>query len=93
MPAVHQSKSLLPPSPSGLAGPSLGPAMNPSIDIESPVTTLPTSLSNLVLSFVVTGGTVRFVTARQCGSRQGVRHPSLDRGRAGTSGAMIPQGR
>ena len=43
LPAVHHSKRRPPPSPSGLSGPSLGPAMNPSIDIESATTTLPTT--------------------------------------------------
>src|SRR5215208_5684535 len=43
-PLEYQSKSLIPPSPSGCSGTSLGPAMNPSSDIVSPEVTLPMSL-------------------------------------------------
>src|ERR1035441_6495516 len=54
-PADHQSNSLPPPSPSGLPGPSLGPAMKPSSDIESPTTTLPIAASSLVGFVIETG--------------------------------------
>jgi hypothetical protein len=40
-PPEYQAKSRSPPSPSGDSGPSFGPAMKPSSDIESPVETLP----------------------------------------------------
>src|SRR5215218_5672633 len=42
-PLEYQSKSRIPPSPSGCSGPSFGPAMNPSSDIVSPEVTMPTS--------------------------------------------------
>jgi hypothetical protein len=41
-------KSPAPASPSGLPGPSLGPAMKPSSDIVSPATTLPIGAPSLV---------------------------------------------
>ena len=40
-PPEYHAKSRSPPSPSGDPGPSLGPAMKPSSDIESPVVTFP----------------------------------------------------
>jgi hypothetical protein len=40
-PAWYHAKSLSPPSPSGELGPSLGPAIKPSSDIESPIVTFP----------------------------------------------------
>src|SRR5215216_6540017 len=40
-PLEYHAKSRSPPSPRGRSGPSLGPAMKPSSDIESPVATFP----------------------------------------------------
>jgi hypothetical protein len=40
-PLEYHAKSRSPPSPSGDPGPSFGPAMKPSSDIESPVATFP----------------------------------------------------
>src|SRR5215208_7169976 len=52
-PLEYQSKSRIPPSPSGCSGPSFGPAMNPSSDIVSPEVTLPMST---LLPLLGTGG-------------------------------------
>src|SRR5215211_1060612 len=52
-PLEYQSKSRIPPSPSGCSGPSFGPAMNPSSDIVSPEVTLP---MYTLLIYLVTGG-------------------------------------
>jgi hypothetical protein len=47
-PLEYHAKSRSPPSPRGCSGPSFGPAMKPSSDIESPVATFPmTSFSFL----------------------------------------------
>jgi hypothetical protein len=40
-PPKYQPKSRSPPSPMGASGPSLGPAINPSSDVECPVRTFP----------------------------------------------------
>src|SRR3712207_2824142 len=40
-PPEYHAKSRSPPSPRGRSGPSFGPAMKPSSDIESPVATFP----------------------------------------------------
>src|SRR3954451_6757938 len=40
-PPKYQPKSRSPPSPMGVSGPSFGPAINPSSDVECPVRTFP----------------------------------------------------
>src|SRR5215216_1585436 len=40
-PAEYHAKSRSPPSPMGASGPSLGPAIKPSSDVECPVRTFP----------------------------------------------------
>src|SRR5205823_11614976 len=83
-PAEYHAKSLSPPTPMGASGPSFGPLMNPSIETESPVRTLPISVSLPVLIICA-----RFA-ARNSGDRHGPVVDDESEGSAATAPTFWP---
>src|SRR3989442_12467332 len=64
-PLKNHSKSLSPPSPKGRSGLSLGPAMNPSSDVENPAMTFPMGYppSFAFLLYPLTPASIFFICA------------------------------